>query len=158
MCSQVFPSFSILLIFFAREKKYLVQVWGLVHLSLLVSVVPCSGAHIKAILWAGLIFHYCSSLLIPLPCFLLPGLCVWPSWRRASASASISQHGHGCLYFLPHSQPCCASLRGRHRGQGLGEVGPGGRIPLGVVVSIVPAVLLAYCPATVSHLPNEAGL
>lgn len=40
----------------------------------------------------------------------------------------------------------------------LGEAGPGGRTPLGVVVSIIPAVLLAYCPATVSHLPNEAGL
>lgn len=42
--------------------------------------------------------------------------------------------------------------------RGPGEAGPGGRTPLGVVVSIVPAVQLAYRPATVSHRPNEAGL
>lgn len=40
----------------------------------------------------------------------------------------------------------------------LGEAGPGGRTPPGVVVSIIPAVLLVYCPATVSHLSSEAGL
>lgn len=102
----------------------------------------------------GLTCCCCSSLLIPLPCFLPPELCVWPSWRRAHACASLRWHRPGHLDFLQHYQPRCADLGAG----GQGEAGPGSRTPLGVVVSIIPAVLLACRPATVSHLPNEAGL
>lgn len=50
----------------------------------------------------------CSSLLIPLPCFLPPELCVWPSWRRAHARTSLPWHRPGHLDFLQHYQPRCA--------------------------------------------------
>lgn len=134
---------------------------GLPHQSLLILVEPCSGAHIKAVLWAGgprgpgwVSFLCCFSPDSP-PGFLSPELCVWPSWRRASAGDSLS--GRVCLHLPPCSQPCCPGLwvgwgRGSREGRASGRNSPG------VVISIVPTVLLAHHSAAVSHLPNEAGL
>lgn len=97
-----------------KKNDSLAQIRGLPHLSLLVLVVPCSGAQIKAVLWT----RWPGRISLPLllfsfdapPCFLPPELCVWPSWRRTSASDSLSGHRHGCLHFLPCSQLCCAEL------------------------------------------------
>lgn len=125
--------------------------------------LPCSETHIKAILWVG----WPGRISLPLllcssdspPSFLPPGLRVWPFWRRASSSDSLSGQRHGCLPFLPCSQPCCAGFRGGGSGgRDPGEAGPGGRTPRGVAVSIVPAALSVHHPAAVGHLPNEAGL
>lgn len=112
----------------------------------------------------GLVFLCCSSTN-PLP----PGLHVWPSWRRAHASDSMSGQRPRCLH-LWHCSQVCSAGQGAGQGQDPGEAGLKARpsqtgywgwVPgaaLGAVVSILPAVLSAHHPAAVSQLPNEAGL
>lgn len=72
-------------------------------------------------------------------------------------NASDSLSGRGRLHIPSCSQPCCPGL-GVGWGRGSGEGRASGRNSPGVVVSIVPAVLLAHRSAAISHLPNEAGL
>lgn len=166
-CSQASPLvLSSLLIFSTNEKKNgssLIQIWAFRTCPSLSWWSLVLGAHTKAVLWAGgpegpgrVSLLCCFSPDSP-PGFLSPELCVWPSWRRVSANDSLSRRGHGCLHLPPFSQPCCLGL-GVGWGRGSGEGRASVRNSLGVVVSIVPAVLLAHHSAAVSHLPNEAGL
>lgn len=66
--------------------------------------------------------------------------------------------GMGACPFCPVLSPAVLGSGGGSGGRDPGEAGPGGRTPLGVAVSIIPAALLVHHPAAVGHLPNEAGL